>query len=148
MAAVLKTAMGQPIVGSNPTPSASTDTPKPHVRAPVRLTGRGAIMSGCVRPAPAIYDYLCPRRVRARRRAGPVGQSQLEQGFDPCESGAVTDGGCGWKAKGKRCGQPIVGLRDLGPTYGKLRMQYVCKLHANFVDSTERLKRRDPPPAL
>ena len=37
---------------------------------------------------------------------------------------------CGWKdRRGKRCNQPAVAIRDLGPAYGKLRLQYVCKQH-------------------
>jgi hypothetical protein len=61
-------------------------------------------------------------------------------------------GKCGWKIKGRtRCDRPTVALRDLGPAYAKVRMQYVCKLRANFVDGRERLLRRlpreDEPPA-
>jgi len=50
-----------------------------------------------------------------------------------------------------RCDQPTFALRDLGPVYAKLRMQYVYKLHANFVGDRERLLRGLPregePPA-
>ena len=40
-------------------------------------------------------------------------------------------GQCNWPdRRGKPCGRPAVAIRDLGPAYRKLRMQYVCKQHA------------------
>jgi hypothetical protein len=48
---------------------------------------------------------------------------------------------CGWKTRGRKCGQPHVAVRDLGPTYGKLRMQPVCKMHATYADHSRRMQR-------
>ena len=46
-------------------------------------------------------------------------------------------GQCGWKDRhGKRCTGRAVAIRDLGPTYGTLRLQYVCEIHANKGDET------------
>ena len=44
-------------------------------------------------------------------------------------------GQCGWKDRhGKHCTRRAVAIRDLGPTYGNLRLQYVCDIHANKGD--------------
>src|SRR6187549_1198540 len=52
MAAVLKTARSLLLVGSNPTPSASTDDLSAHVRPGVRRLPTARVVSGCVRPSP------------------------------------------------------------------------------------------------
>jgi hypothetical protein len=50
----------------------------------------------------------------------------IEHVFDTLQSMA-----CGWKQRGRKCGaEPTVAVRDLGPSYGKLRMQPVCQLHS------------------
>ncbi len=51
---------------------------------------------------------------------------------------------CGWKTRGKRCGQPDVAIRDLGLSYGKLRIQPVCKLHAQQASRDDERKRDWP----
>jgi hypothetical protein len=46
-----------------------------------------------------------------------------------CEDAVVP---CGWKHRGRKCrAEPTVQVRDLGPSYGKLRLQPVCALHAS-----------------
>ena len=53
-------------------------------------------------------------------------------------------GPCGWKQRGRRRGEPAVTIRDLGPSYGALHLQYVCAQHAQTIDSRVRLDRRMP----
>ena len=48
---------------------------------------------------------------------------------------------CGWRVHRRRCGQPDVAVRNLGPSYGKLRMQPVCAMHASYADSSARTRR-------
>ena len=52
---------------------------------------------------------------------------------------------CGWKTRGKRCGDQDVAVRDLGPAYGKLRRQPVCRVHRDYIDALTRSQRRLPP---
>jgi hypothetical protein len=52
---------------------------------------------------------------------------------------------CGWKTRGKRCGERDVAVRDLGPTYRKLHMQPVCQVHRDYIDAATRSRCRIPP---
>ena len=79
LALALKTAMGQPIVGSNPTPSASTNTPKLHVRAAVGRVARGTDVSGCLRPVPTGYGCPSPVRPKFHERSGLQGLGAVRQ---------------------------------------------------------------------
>ena len=62
----LKTARSLLLVGSNPTPSASTKAPSAHVGAGVQGLPTAWALSGCVRPSLAVYGGLCPIRVQVR----------------------------------------------------------------------------------
>ena len=102
-----------------------------------------------IAPVPARHGrggYAPIPAVDRRARFLPIGPRltdvrglALEQVFDTV--GPVP---CGWKTRGRRCGQPPVTVRDLGPAYGKLRMQPVCKMHATYADHSDRLSRTLP----
>ena len=55
-------------MGSNPTPSASTNPLASQVRAHVRPVSRGVVLSGCVRPVPT--GYGCPSPMPPQVAAG------------------------------------------------------------------------------
>ena len=48
---------------------------------------------------------------------------------------------CDWKdRRGKRCDQWAVAIRDLGPAYGTVRMQYACTQHLAVRHPTDELE--------